>query len=331
MQDKAALTMMDLMVRERKAFEAYLSALYPGGSFLADQARTTVVGSGKRLRPQLTMAAAMTGDYDRDRVFPVAAAIETLHTATLVHDDVIDGAAVRRRKKTAYAEHGSHVAVYLGDYLLARALKLLADSPLPKEDLTRLAGVVEQICAGDLAQYLGRNKIPGGRTYLKRIVGKTGLLFAASAATGASLAEAQPWVQNRLWSFGLRYGAAFQIRDDLLDLGEAGDDPGKPVGRDLLEGIVTLPMLLLATKPKDRQGLEAYLQGPKSQADTWHLVSAARKTGSVQRAKQILNGYLDRCQTLLADLPDSPGTQHLAAMTEWLRPDHMSGIGTASG
>ena len=304
---------------ELESFETYLDDAYPGGSFVADLARDMILSGGKRLRPALTIAAAMTGNYKQENVFPVAAAVESLHTATLAHDDVIDCAQTRRNQKTVFAEHGSHIAVYVGDYLLARSLKILSKCDLPVQELSKMADAVEQICVGDIAQYMGRSKIPGHRAYLKRILGKTGILFAAASSTGGFAGQTDESVQKNLWHFGMRFGAAFQIRDDLLDLDEADENAGKPIGRDLLDGIVTLPILLMAAQADFRLMLERYLDGSRSEKDAKELVELARKNGSVQQSKRILNKYLDRCHSILAQLPESCGRDYLAEMTELLR------------
>jgi heptaprenyl diphosphate synthase len=163
---------MPRLAQELEYFENYLDNSFPANSYIEKTARELITGGGKRLRPALVIASAMTGDYDRERAMPLAAAIETMHAATLVHDDVIDGAETRRDRPALHTLSGNHVAVYTGDYMLARSLRMLAACKLPAEEMTRLAIVIEQICNGDVSQYLGRSKIPGYRTYLRRILVK---------------------------------------------------------------------------------------------------------------------------------------------------------------
>lgn len=310
MDDRIRSTMPKLAA-ELDEFELYLSQSFPEQGFIQSTARELIVSGGKRLRPALVLASAMTGEYDRQKAIPMAAAIETMHTATLVHDDVIDGAETRRSTPTMHMVHGDHVAIYAGDYLLARSLRMLSECHLPVEEMTRLAFVIEQICTGDISQYLGRSKVPGYRTYLKRILGKTGMLFAASCAGGGFVGQVDKKAQNKLWHFGMRLGAAFQIRDDLLDIDVPGSEAGKPTGRDLLEGIVTLPFLLAASHADYRKTLDSFLAGEKSDEKLSDLISWARQLGTFEKSSRLLNDNLDRCRSMLNELPDSQGTEYL--------------------
>lgn len=309
---------MPAIAQELAAFEIFLSESFKSRGFIQDSARDMVLSEGKRLRPALTIASAMAGEYSRAKTLPLAAAIEVIHTATLVHDDVIDDADTRRGKTTLHASHGNHIAIYVGDFLLARSLKMLSESDLPIRELSKFAAAVEQICTGDLAQYLGRGRVPGYRTYLKRIMGKTGVLFAAACLSGAysgGLSEAD---QKRMWHFGMRLGAAFQIRDDLLDLEESGASAGKPTGRDLIDGIITLPILLSAANADYNKLLEQFMQGERTEDKASQLVSMARELGSVKQARSMLEAHLARCHKILSAMPDSEGKDLLTIITNKL-------------
>ena len=302
---------------ELDALEGLLSKEFPGGGFLKAASSSLVLGSGKRLRPALVIAAAHMGSYRRESALPLAAAIEVLHTATLAHDDVIDEAATRRGRPTLHAAHGNHLAIYTGDYLLARSLSLVAKSGLPATDMARIAHAMEQLCAGEVAQYTGRNRVPGPREYLKRIMGKTGVLFAAACAVGGRIGGLPESDVDRLWRVGMRLGTAFQIRDDLLDVTQSAGKAGKPTVRDLLDGIVTLPVLLAAANADYRAALEAFLGGEHNQGTAAALLDAAYSSGAMQSSRQILQQQLMRCRDTLERFPQSPGRdmlQRIAAL-----------------
>lgn len=308
---------MPRLAQELEYFENYLDNSFPANSYIEKTARELITGGGKRLRPALVIASAMTGDYDRERAMPLAAAIETMHAATLVHDDVIDGAETRRDRPALHTLSGNHVAVYTGDYMLARSLRMLAACKLPAEEMTRLAIVIEQICNGDVSQYLGRSKIPGYRTYLRRILGKTGMLFAAACSGGGYVGQVDEIYQKKLWHFGLRLGASFQIRDDLLDI-ENDNEAGKPTGRDLLDGIVTLPLLLASANNEFRAELEGFLGGERNEVKLRDLIAWARASGSIERSRKILENNLDRCRSIASELPDTESRGYLLNFVDML-------------
>ncbi|MDN5315706.1 MAG: heptaprenyl diphosphate synthase component 2 [Clostridiales bacterium] len=316
--DDRILRSVPQLSAEMQHFEEYLAGAFAGVSYVERAAEDLVTQGGKRLRPALVITSAMLGNYDRDRVIPLAAAIETMHAATLVHDDVIDGAETRRDRPALHTISGNHVAIYTGDYMLARSLRMLAACKLPAEEMSRLAYVIEQICSGDIAQYMGRSSIPGYRTYLRRIIGKTGLLFAAACATGAYAGQLEEQNQKLLWHFGLRLGAAFQIRDDLLDVESIGSKIGKPTGRDLMDGIITLPLLLASTASDFRTELQRFLGGDRNEVKAAELIRWARQSGSVARAKDILENNLTKCSNMLNKLPESEARQGLQAFVEIL-------------
>ena len=309
---------MPALATELDVFENYLDKSFRSPGFIQEAAREMVLGDGKRLRPALTIASAMVGQYDRDRTLPLAAAIEVIHTATLVHDDVIDDSDTRRGRTTLHASQGNHIAIYVGDFLLARSLKILSTTGLPIQELSKFADAVEQICTGDVAQYLGRNQIPSYRAYLKRIMGKTGVLFAAACLSGAYSGGLTEHEQKRLWHYGMRLGAAFQIRDDLIDLDESRATAGKPTGRDLVEGIITLPILISAANADYNRLLEQFLQGERTDQGVMQLVRWARELGSVEKARVMLEAHLARCHMLLSGFPDSAGKALLTRITDSL-------------
>ena len=162
--------------------------------------------------------AALHGDYDRSRIFPAAASVEILHAATLVYDDIIDNAKIRRGQQTISEKHNTNLAVYTGDYLLTKSLRLLLETGLKPEKLDVLARSISLLCEGEVEQYLSKYSVVSVYQYLKRILSKTGILFSASMILGAKTAYLSDDETRRFGHFGMCFGAAFQIRDDLKDL-----------------------------------------------------------------------------------------------------------------
>lgn len=307
-----------LLKAEMMAFEQMLRDEFAGGSFIQAAASELIFRGGKRLRPAMTIAAAHLNQYSQDKAFPVAMAIEAIHTATLVHDDVIDHAETRRGETTIHALHGNHIAIYTGDFLLARGLKQIAKSGLAINDMAKIAGAVEVICTGEVSQYLGRNKLPGYRAYLRRIMSKTGILFAASASFGGYCGDLSEEQMKTLWHFGMRFGAAFQIRDDIIDMDENQKTAGKPTGNDLLEGIITLPVLFAAADKNYRHLLNQFFSGKRDPEKIKSLIRLARELGAMDQTKDILNRQTQRCNQILEQLPDNEGKTMLRKLVQLL-------------
>ncbi len=299
---------------ELQALEALLADEFGNGNEIQRSAGALVLGGGKRLRPAMALSAAFCGNYDRCTALNAAAAMEVLHAATLAHDDVIDHAGTRRGAPTLHSLHGNHVAIYAGDYLLAKSMKLLSRSNLPSDRLGRVSSAIEALCMGEVGQYLGRGTVPGLREYLKRVMSKTGILFAAACAVGGQCAGLPEQDVQRLWHVGMRFGAAFQIRDDLLDIEHDGDTAGKPTGHDLMEGIVTLPVLLAAQDAAYRARLDGFLQGRRTARLASGLLRAARKAGAMGQAADMMCAQLDRAAQQLEKLPPSDGRHMLQAI-----------------
>jgi heptaprenyl diphosphate synthase len=287
-----------------------------------DRLSVDIIGSGgKRLRPAMTIASAMMGTYQREKVLGSAISIELLHTATLVHDDIIDNSLLRRSKPTIYAREGVTTAVFTGDYLLVKSILALAAADLPREYMEKLARAVEAVCVGEVEQYHGRGKAPGFKTYLSRISRKTAALFAASCAMGAhlgGLTEDQVKLAGR---FGGYYGIAFQIKDDLLDILESADATGKTAGNDLKEGVVTLPVIMAAAnEPGILKKLDAVMSatgGKKaSKKDMLSLMKMVKEAEGIEQTQAVLTKYIDKAGKYLDRLPDTSGRDMLRAILE---------------
>lgn len=231
---------------------------------------------GKRARPQLVFLAAKALMCEDPRVVDYAAVIELLHSASLLHDDLIDDADTRRGKETAFKHYGNVVSVMSGDYLLSRLMMLLADFGSDAGQFVRLVGNTSRtICEGEVLQFqvaaLGTYSIPN---YFSIITGKTASLAAAATKGAAMLAQTDLATQTALETYGLEYGRAFQIQDDILDLMSDEQTIGKPTGGDLREGKATLPVL--------------YLLEQNNQEARDILERRAAQAGDVQRMRQLV-------------------------------------------
>jgi len=218
-----------------------------------------LAGGGKRIRPAIALLAGKFGDYSVDFHVPLAASIELLHTATLVHDDVIDASPSRRGRETANALFNNAASVMLGDYMFAHSADLIARTDNTK--VVRLfARTIMAIAGGELHQDMSAYEYgQDTMTYFGRIEGKTASLFATSAEGGAMVARCAPAEREALRVYGLNTGMAFQVVDDILDFAGDEDEMGKPIGSDLMQGTLTLPSLLLMERyPKDNPIKKAF-------------------------------------------------------------------------
>ena len=254
---------------------------------------------GKLLRPTLVFLAA------REVVINLAESLELVHTASLVHDDVVDRAAVRRNVQTVNARWNDDIALIVGDYLFAKAYALAAVLPDP-EVIAIVAQTVFALCDGELGEITAGRGLPSEQTYLDRIELKTASLYAACCQGAALLTEADPEHVAALGAFGTNLGMAFQITDDVLDLVGDETDFGKTVGRDLLEGMPTLPMIY-AVADQDGKGadLAARILAPaKSAADIGALLDDIRRSSGPERARQRAFAFHDASLRALDGLPD---------------------------
>ena len=265
------------------AVEARLHAAVEwGGGRAADAAAETLRAGGKRLRPMLVYLSAPVAGRGRPQLATAGCAVELVHMATLVHDDMLDAAPLRRGRATVWREHGPEVARATGDYLFARAFaELVATGDM------QAVSVLSQACLalahGEIMQ---REQTGDPATtpedYLDRCRLKTGRLFAAAAMLGGRLGGLpQPDVEL-LGEYGLALGLAFQVADDILDCDGQPDTTGKPLGTDLLDGTVTLPLILAAQR--DPQVAEVIARGA-GPADVLPTLARVARSGAVRDAR----------------------------------------------
>lgn len=296
------------------AVGARLQALAQGHHPLLGEALAHIFNStGKRVRPALVLLSGMLGRYDRDRLVTLAASLEVVHTATLVHDDTIDGAETRRGIPTISAIWDGQVAILVGDYLLALSAELA--SRLDSVRIMQLlASTVMAMSAGELRQYAASRSLAIDEgDYLQRISGKTASLFAM-CCEGAGVISDQPEEQiGALRRFGANLGLAFQIADDVLDFTGSEEVLGKPAGSDLRQGTITLPAILLHHRlPQDsslRRDIEA---GGNVEA----IIEAVRASDVLDIALERAREYAAEARTALRAFPPSEARSALLALTD---------------
>ncbi len=273
---------------------------------------------GKRLRPALVLLAARFHECDRRRLIPVAAAVETLHTATLVHDDLIDNSLLRRGNPTLNTTWQSGIVVLVGDYLFGKSAELASRSR--DLDLGEIfARTVATICDGELRSLLnGKHSVISRDEYYRRIYAKTASLFATCSESGAIVSNAPPTERELLREYGRTLGMAFQIADDILDF--VGDEKtlGKPVGSDMRQGTVTLPAIRFMDANPDHALVRRYSSGDASPETVGELVEIIRTSGAVASAYADARSFVQQAKQSLAPLPDLPCRQVMLDLADFV-------------
>jgi octaprenyl-diphosphate synthase len=266
-----------------------------------------IAAGGKRLRPMLVLLAARAMGYRGGDHHQLAAIIEFIHTATLLHDDVVDESDLRRGRKTANALWGNAPSVLVGDFLYSRSFQLMVE--LDQSEIMRvLADTTNAIAEGEVLQLLHvRNPDTDEAAYLQVIERKTAVLFAAATRLGGLLAGADAAHQQALHTYGLELGFAFQIADDVLDYTADGEALGKNLGDDLAEGKATLPLIhaLAHTDAQARERMRAAVRS--GDVDEMPMIlQAIRATGGLDYSQMKAREHARRAEAALRGLPDSP-------------------------
>jgi geranylgeranyl pyrophosphate synthase len=272
-----------------------------------------VGGGGKRLRPALVLLSAHLCQADIDRAIFAAAAAEMLHTATLVHDDLIDGSLIRRGVDTLNANWTPAATILTGDYIFARAAHLVAQTDNIR--LTqRFAETLMIICNGEVRQMFdGKPGQTDLEDYQRRIHAKTASLIALSAEAGAILANSGLHQEEALRTYGQQIGTAFQIVDDVLDFIADEGTLGKPVGSDMRQGLVTLPVLLFLQTGSDHSIIHQVLDGNRTQDVVEKAVRAVIESPAIEQALAAARQHADEAKSALRHFPD---TSYRAALRD---------------
>jgi len=275
---------------------------------IPDLARHLIESGGKRLRPMLTIAAAQAGNYSGSGHIRLAAAVEFIHTATLLHDDVVDESALRRGKVSANLVWGNKPSVLVGDFLFSRAFQLMVET----ENflvLDILSGASAIIAEGEVMQ-LGsaRNLSVSEDHYMRVVAAKTAALFAAAAESGAVLADQSEEFIRSFRAYGENLGIAFQLVDDALDYSGRQALMGKSVGDDFREAKMTLPIILAHARANDQDRAfwkRVIETGNQVEADLNHAITLVEETGAIQETMRRARSFADAAKEALSILPVS--------------------------
>lgn len=277
---------------------------------------------GKRLRPALVcLSAYATGlPVDKNRLIPLAAVAELMHMATLIHDDVVDNTTTRRGRPTASAVFGNGVTVLTGDYLLAKAMYLLAEDG-DLAILRTVSQVAIEMSEGEVLQMIHTNDPSiSEQTYFEIIRKKTAVFIRGCCRTGALVASAPQAMVDALSDYGYHIGMAFQIADDLLDYTGNPVRMGKPVGSDLREGKFTLPLIITLREatPADRQRLLQIIGSPVKDGEVQQVVDIIDRYEGFSRTQAVAARHAQQAAEALERLPDSPIRQSLIALCDYM-------------
>ena len=300
---------VDALIRRRLASDVVL----------INQVSEYIIGAGgKRLRPMLLLLAAQSLGFRGPHAHQLAAVVEFIHTATLLHDDVVDESDLRRGRRTANAVWGNAASVLVGDFLYSRSFQLMVE--LDRMEVMRiLADATNQIAEGEVLQLLHvRNPDTDEAAYLRVIERKTAVLFAAATRLGALLAGADAKTCDALHDYGMQLGHAFQIADDVLDYAADADALGKNLGDDLAEGKATLPLIhaMAHADVATRDVLRAAIEHGEVDAMP-QVVAAIRATGGLEYSRARAADFARAAEAALDGLADNPAVDALRGLARY--------------
>lgn len=273
----------------------------PLGSLLGEALST----SGKRMRPSITILASQFKPTSDEAPILMATAVELLHIATLIHDDTVDDASVRRGKATVSSMWGPNIAVLVGDYVFASSATFVCDTKNVRV-IRRYSETIMELSTGELMErFTTFDPTQTRQQYEERIYNKTACLFSTAAETGAVLSGADEGTIQALKCYGRSLGMAFQIIDDILDLEASSDQMGKPVGNDLKQGVLTLPAILALERYPDHNPIVDLFAGKASEANLKKALDLVYNSTVIQDSYSIAHEYQKTASDALASFPNS--------------------------
>ncbi|MDQ1145253.1 heptaprenyl diphosphate synthase [Bacillus sp. SORGH_AS 510] len=262
----------------------------------------TLQAGGKRIRPVFVLLAGKFGNYDIHVMKNVAVALELIHMASLVHDDVIDDADLRRGQPTVKSKWDNKIAMYTGDFVFALALELMTHINKPVAHKI-LANTIVEVTVGEIQQIKDKYRFNQNlRDYLRRIKRKTALLIAVSCQLGAIAAGVEESVHKRLYRFGYYVGMSFQITDDILDFTGTEKELGKPAGSDLLQGNITAPVLYAMENEAIRHEI-LKVHAEMDSVEITKIITLIKQSGAIEKSVALSDFYLDKALAVLKELP----------------------------
>ena len=279
-----------------------------------------IAGGGKRMRPMLTLAGAELVGYQGNRHHKLAAAVEFIHTATLLHDDVVDGSEMRRGKEAANIVFGNPATVLVGDFLFSRAFELMVEDGSLKV-LKILSGASAIIVQGEVDQLVSQRKIETSEErYLDIIGSKTAALFAAASRISAVVAERNEAEERALDEYGRNLGIAFQLVDDAIDYDSDAAEMGKDRGDDFREGKMTLPVILAYARGNEQERRfwrDAVAGFANEDEELAHAIALVRKHGALDDTRMRARHFADRACNALSIFPDNSAREAMCEAAQF--------------
>lgn len=305
---------------ELKQVERELAKIFHSEATLIPTIGTYIINSGgKRLRPLFLLLSADLADYREYKRVILAAVIEALHTASLLHDDVVDEAEIRRGKTSANKIWGNQVTVLLGDYLYAKALHIsVAQESLPI--MEALSRATSQMAEGEILQLMkaGDPTITFDE-YIKIITGKTAGLIQAACRIAGILGKLPQEKLQALTEFGHNVGIAFQMIDDVLDYVADESELGKKLGKDLMEGKITLPLIELIKKAQEKKEIIEIIKSDSFSDETLlKILNYLKQYNCIESSMEIVKGYINKAKKALQVFPDSEAKQRLYSIADYI-------------
>lgn len=288
----------DINIIEKKLEET----IQADSLLLREASLHTLKAGGKRIRPIFVLLSGKFGHYDIEVLKNVAVALELIHMASLVHDDVIDNADLRRGQPTVKSKWDNKIAMYTGDFVFALALELMTNIEKPLAHKI-LASTMVEVTVGEIQQIKDKYRFDQNfRDYFRRIKRKTALLIAASCQLGAIAADVDESIHKKLYRFGYYVGMSYQITDDILDFTSTEEKLGKPAGSDLLQGNITAPALFAMKDFEIRRKIEL-VHEHMTPTDIEEIITLIKKSGAIDQSVALSDLYLDKALAIVEELP----------------------------
>jgi len=311
----------DILLAEEKIKEN-LNTVAPAISTVGQH---LLMSGGKRIRPFLAILCSKLFGYSGEKASILACSVESIHTASLLHDDVVDGAHMRRGKPSAHSLWGDQVVVLVGDYLYSNALRLV-NSLESQKIMDAFTTATARMSEGELLQLSKKEQSKRGNLYITEkdymtiISGKTAILMSAACKGGAVIGNATPEQENALTAFGLKFGLAFQIADDILDYMAEENALGKSLGKDLEEGKITLPLIYLIEEAShsEVEKVRSIIRAEKiSKSDLTYILGLLDKYGSIEHSHEKANAILQEAKAELDIFEDSREKSALLTISDY--------------
>ena len=286
-------------------------------TWLSEQLHHVVQGTGKAMRPALTLLSGKSYKYDISYLLPMAVSVELMHTATLVHDDTIDKALSRRGRATINSIWGNEIAILMGDYLFAKAGEYVSDTQTPRV-IKLFSQTLGIISSGEIGQFRGAFKLDQKReNYLRRIYSKTASLFSLATQSGAILSKAPEDAVTVMKEYGDNLGIAFQIVDDILDFTSTEEALGKPVGSDLAQGTLTLPAMLLMERYPDDNPVKKVFE-TKDKSSVVRAIEMILNSTIINDCYKVASDYSKKACRNLKTITDTVSRQSLYELADYV-------------